>query len=150
MTSTTTIPVAKYLPRAMLAGVVGVGIGIGAVAALGGTSQAMMIAGCVIAIAAALGVVPAIIPSLARVDRFGLAVLAGTMGQTLVAIAAAFALTTMFDLPRRPLVLGSFAGVFAVMMLQAIAATTLLNSLPTSKLPTTPQPATPSPADTTA
>jgi lysylphosphatidylglycerol synthetase-like protein (DUF2156 family) len=151
VTTTSSIPVAKYLPKAVAAGVAGVAVGVGACAGLGGESQAMIAAGSVVAIAAALGVIPAILPPLARTDRFGLAILAGTMAQTLLAIAAAFALTTMFELPRRPLVLGSFAGVFVVMMLQAVAAALLLNSMPShNPVPgSTSRPSQPS-ADTTA
>ena len=92
----------------------------------------MVAAGSVVAIAAVLGLVPAVMPPIARVDRFGMAVLAMTMAQTLLAIGAAFALTTMFELSRKPLVMGAFAGVFVVMMVQAVTAAMLLNSLPSS------------------
>jgi hypothetical protein len=132
VTSIASIPVGKYLPKAILAGVLGVAVGVGACAGMGGNTQAMVAAGSVVAIAAVLGLVPAVMPPIARVDRFGMAVLAMTMAQTLLAIGAAFALTTMFELSRKPLVMGAFAGVLVVMMVQAVTAAMLLNSLPSS------------------
>jgi hypothetical protein len=132
MTTCQTIPMNRYVPKAIVAGVAGIAVGAAACAGLRGAIPTIMATGSVVAIAAMLGIIPAVVPSLAKSDRFGMAVLAGTMGQTLLAIAAALTLTAVFQLERRPLVLGSFAGVFVVMMLQAVTAATLLNCLPST------------------
>jgi hypothetical protein len=120
-----------YLPKAIGAGLLGALVGVGTCAGMGGAGPAMAAVGAVVAIAALIGLAPVLFPPLARSDRFGLVVLAATMLQTLLAIGAAVALVFLFDLPRRPVVLGAVGGVFLVTMLQAIVAVTLLNALPT-------------------
>jgi hypothetical protein len=149
LTTASTIPVHQYWPKAVVAGVAGVVVGVGVCAAMGGNSQAMVASGCLVLLAAMLGLVPVIFSSLARADRFGLAVLACTMGQTLLAIGAAFVLTSMFDLPQRAVVMSAFAGVFLTMMLQAICATAVLNALPKSAFGSTSSPESTSSASKT-
>lgn len=125
-----TIAASKYLPRAIAGGLVGVGVGVSLCAGLGGAMPAMLAVGAVVLAAAALGLAPAVVPGLNRSDRFGLAVLAMTLAQTLLAIGAGVLLVQVLELPRRPVVLGVMGGVFIVTLLQAIAGVILLNAIP--------------------
>lgn len=93
----------------------------------------MLAVGAVVAAATALGLAPVLVPGLNRTDRFGLAVLAVTMAQTLMAIGAGVLLVQVLEMPRRPVVLGAMGGVFMVTLLQATAGVMLLNAVPIVK-----------------
>ncbi len=111
-------------------GVLGVGVGLAITSALKGETPQFAAAGGVIAVVTLVGLAPSLVAWAFGADKFGLSMLATGVLQMLVAMGLAFALAWSLEkTPKQALVMGSFAGSFATMLLQAGVAAFAMHKL---------------------
>ncbi|GEM_PF-3958905 len=124
------MPMLKPLAKFAGAGCVGLLVGVGVAAAMGGVDRTLLVCGGVLMVVGLIGCLPAIFASQFPPARFGLFALGGSMLQTLFAAGLIVGAASIEGVERKSMAMGACCGSFLMLMMSALIAVRAINTMP--------------------